>query len=344
MILLLCLVATAFPQNVQQQQAEDVPQQNEAPDSGSEPENTVLNSQKVEPDPITDTQSTEGSEALGTAVNDVKEAPMPYSFGYDSGDESGNKLSRAETSDENGAVKGSYSYLDADGLYRTVEYVADKQGFRANIKTNEPGLNARGETAPAGVTIVGEQTPSNIMNRLTNLKPKFIPATPIQQIQQQDQAASDVQGTKSTASTSQAPTKSLPSATNTRPPTKSLPQATAGSPNLFFVQSQANLPQFLATRTVNTLNPVLRMFKIVPMINAKPSVQSPSLIVIIPEDAPQAQTQIITQTQQQQEPIDETFDSPVTTEATTTRAPTTTVRPTERRYVYQVFSTNHDYD
>ncbi|XP_074594651.1 uncharacterized protein LOC141850022 [Brevipalpus obovatus] len=333
LILLLCLVATAFQQNVQQQQAEDVPQQDEAPDSGSEPENTVVSSQSVEPDPSADTQSNQGSEALGTAVNDVSEAPMPYSFGYDSGDESGNKLSRAETSDENGAVKGSYSYLDADGLYRTVEYVADKQGFRANIKTNEPGLNARGETAPAGVTIVGEQTPSNILNRLTNLRPKFIPATPIQQIQQQDQAASNDQGTKSTASTSQAPTKSLPSATNTRPPVKSLPQATTGSPNLFFVQSQSDKPQFLASRTVTTLNPVLRMFRLVPMINGKPSVQSPSLIMIIPEETPQAQTQFITQTQQQQEPIDETFDSPVTTEATTTRAPSTTARPTERSFM-----------
>lgn len=66
-------------------------------------------------------------------------APQPYSFGYDTVDEYGNKQFRQETSDANNAKRGSYGYTDADGIYRRVDYVADAAGFRATISTNEPG-------------------------------------------------------------------------------------------------------------------------------------------------------------------------------------------------------------
>lgn len=36
-------------------------------------------------------------------------------------------------------VKGSYGYKDKHGLFREVTYIADKHGFRAHVKTNEPG-------------------------------------------------------------------------------------------------------------------------------------------------------------------------------------------------------------
>lgn len=36
-------------------------------------------------------------------------------------------------------ITGSYGYTDSYGIYRQVDYVADKNGFRATIKTNEPG-------------------------------------------------------------------------------------------------------------------------------------------------------------------------------------------------------------
>lgn len=33
--------------------------------------------------------------------------------------------------------------MDANGLYRTVEYTADSEyGFRAKVRTNEPGMDA----------------------------------------------------------------------------------------------------------------------------------------------------------------------------------------------------------
>ena len=39
---------------------------------------------------------------------------------------------------------GSYGYTDGHGIYRQVDYVADKNGFRASIKTNEPGTSDQG--------------------------------------------------------------------------------------------------------------------------------------------------------------------------------------------------------
>ncbi|KAF8767254.1 Adult-specific rigid cuticular protein 15.7 like protein [Argiope bruennichi] len=50
---------------------------------------------------------------------------------------------RKETGDEKGSVKGSYGFTDSSGLYRAVDYVADKLGFRAVVNTNEPGPLSR---------------------------------------------------------------------------------------------------------------------------------------------------------------------------------------------------------
>lgn len=36
-------------------------------------------------------------------------------------------------------MKGSYGFVDERGVKRQVNYVADKDGFRAEVKTNEPG-------------------------------------------------------------------------------------------------------------------------------------------------------------------------------------------------------------
>ncbi|XP_070388815.1 adult-specific rigid cuticular protein 15.7-like [Dermacentor albipictus] len=70
--------------------------------------------------------------------------PQPYSFGYDNVDEYGNRQFRSEQGDSSNAKTGSYGYRDANGLYRRVNYVADANGFRVTVDTNEPG------TAPGG--------------------------------------------------------------------------------------------------------------------------------------------------------------------------------------------------
>ncbi|GFX32875.1 cuticle protein 16.8 [Trichonephila clavipes] len=65
--------------------------------------------------------------------------PTPYDFGYDVHNEHGDQLNRQESGDGHGNVKGSYGYRDAYGIFRHVDYVADHHGFRANVRTNEPG-------------------------------------------------------------------------------------------------------------------------------------------------------------------------------------------------------------
>lgn len=77
----------------------------------------------------------------------------PFAFDFKTEDNSGNGQYRREESDKDGVVRGSYGYTDANGIYRHVEYVADHNGFRANIKSNEPGLI--GETQPASIQYAG---------------------------------------------------------------------------------------------------------------------------------------------------------------------------------------------
>ncbi|GIX77061.1 hypothetical protein CDAR_410471 [Caerostris darwini] len=70
--------------------------------------------------------------------------PTPYQYGYDiAGDHGEFKQTRQEHGDGHGNVQGSYGYTDAHGIYRQVDYVADHHGFRAQVKTNEPGTESQ---------------------------------------------------------------------------------------------------------------------------------------------------------------------------------------------------------
>ncbi|OQR69959.1 cuticular protein-like [Tropilaelaps mercedesae] len=64
-----------------------------------------------------------------------------YNFGYEIGDGDKSHKFHKEVGDENGRKVGSYGFTDADGRQRVVQYVADENGFRVQIKTNEPGAN-----------------------------------------------------------------------------------------------------------------------------------------------------------------------------------------------------------
>lgn len=70
--------------------------------------------------------------------------PEPYEFKYDVTDEEGNRQHHEQSSDGSGTVRGTYGYTDRDGIFREVEYVADANGYRAMIKTNEPGTKSGG--------------------------------------------------------------------------------------------------------------------------------------------------------------------------------------------------------
>ncbi|CAL1288805.1 unnamed protein product [Larinioides sclopetarius] len=72
------------------------------------------------------------------AEEEYHQEPQPYHFGYHVKDHHGEQH-REEASDGHGNVKGSYGFVDEKGIHREVHYVADDKGFRAEIKTNEPG-------------------------------------------------------------------------------------------------------------------------------------------------------------------------------------------------------------
>ncbi|CAG2174787.1 unnamed protein product [Oppiella nova] len=64
----------------------------------------------------------------------VQERPEPYSYGYEATDEFGTHWTRQESGDGDGTVRGSYSYREANGIGRTVEYVADPvNGFQVGL-------------------------------------------------------------------------------------------------------------------------------------------------------------------------------------------------------------------
>ncbi|XP_035220713.1 adult-specific rigid cuticular protein 15.7-like [Stegodyphus dumicola] len=73
--------------------------------------------------------------------------PVPYSFNYLAEGEEGTS-GHQETGDGAGNVQGSYTLTDVDGRNRVVEYTAGPDGFRAIVRTNEPGTD---NSSPAGV-------------------------------------------------------------------------------------------------------------------------------------------------------------------------------------------------
>ncbi|KAH7938096.1 hypothetical protein HPB49_019820 [Dermacentor silvarum] len=92
----------------------------------------------------------------------TQDRPQPFDFGYNVQDEFGNNQFRQEKGDESGSVQGAYGYTDAYGVYRKVHYVADQNGFRADIKTNEPGVK---QENPADVQLVVEPPPQGVLQQ-----------------------------------------------------------------------------------------------------------------------------------------------------------------------------------
>lgn len=105
----------------------------------------------------------------GQLVDEVLPAAEPYSFAYTSPNEDGTSSSREETSDANRRVVGSYTIQGADGQSRRVEYVADENGFRANVITNEIGTESQNSadvqfqsSAPTAAELSHQWTAANI--------------------------------------------------------------------------------------------------------------------------------------------------------------------------------------
>ncbi|GFY46034.1 uncharacterized protein TNIN_92811 [Trichonephila inaurata madagascariensis] len=78
-------------------------------------------------------------------------ASQPYKFGYSVKDKHGEQ--HREEAGDGHAVRGSYGFSDARGIHRQVNYVADHAGFRAQVKTNEPGTANQN---PAAVHLISD--------------------------------------------------------------------------------------------------------------------------------------------------------------------------------------------
>lgn len=71
--------------------------------------------------------------------NTEQPPPKPYSFSYTAGRYPGHTdRQHSEVSDGSGVVKGSFSYVDPRQKVRTVEYVADKEGFHPLLNEVPP--------------------------------------------------------------------------------------------------------------------------------------------------------------------------------------------------------------
>ncbi|XP_042911744.1 uncharacterized PE-PGRS family protein PE_PGRS36-like [Parasteatoda tepidariorum] len=102
-----------------------------------------------------------GEGMNGGSDDPISGEPMlhkPYSFEYKAPVLIGN-IYHSEKKDGNGKVSGSYGYTDAQGLYRQVDYVADEHGFRAIVKTNEPGTSRREEDGVAADVVLQSDSP-----------------------------------------------------------------------------------------------------------------------------------------------------------------------------------------
>jgi len=85
-----------------------------------------------------------------------------FAFGYNEDHATGGTFRRETGNAALGTVVGSYGLRDADGRLRTVNYVADRvHGFRAQIQTNEPGVEPKDPAAVAiNKPIVADAVPT----------------------------------------------------------------------------------------------------------------------------------------------------------------------------------------
>ncbi|XP_067128370.1 adult-specific rigid cuticular protein 15.7-like [Centruroides vittatus] len=97
-----------------------------------------------------------GAAVGGHSVSSRKQDDFGnYAFNYQIVNGVGATNGRSEVGDGWGNKRGSYVIGDIDGRARRVEYVADAAGFRAVVKTNEPGTAL---SAPAAAAVASPYT------------------------------------------------------------------------------------------------------------------------------------------------------------------------------------------
>jgi len=107
---------------------------------------------------------------------------VPYAFNYAAENDDGSAHAREESGDESGTVRGFYTVTDPDGRSRRVEYVADANGFRATVITNEVGTESRDpanvsfqSSAPTAAELVARAEEERLRNPpATTTRPQTI--------------------------------------------------------------------------------------------------------------------------------------------------------------------------
>ncbi|KAJ2943022.1 hypothetical protein O0L34_g15215 [Tuta absoluta] len=83
--------------------------------------------------------SADVSHLLQETTSTEPPPPKPYVFSYTAGRFPGHAdRQHTEVSDGSGVIRGSYSYVDPRQKVRTVDYVADKQGFHPILSDAPP--------------------------------------------------------------------------------------------------------------------------------------------------------------------------------------------------------------
>ncbi|KAG8201757.1 hypothetical protein JTE90_012816 [Oedothorax gibbosus] len=142
-LLLLCLVASSFAQ----QSTTTANSQIESEDDNNANTQAAAAAAAVYPSPQLRYNSYQPAAQQRRPTYTAPRVPetysyQPYSFSYLAQGEDGSS-SRQESSDASGRVVGSYTIAVEDGRRRVVDYVADHNGFRATIDTNEPGTDVQ---------------------------------------------------------------------------------------------------------------------------------------------------------------------------------------------------------
>ena len=64
-----------------------------------------------------------------------------------------------EYDDDTQTHQRTRSYTDPLGIFRVVEYIADENGFRASIRTNEPGVGKAPNNGADPASVIYEIDP-----------------------------------------------------------------------------------------------------------------------------------------------------------------------------------------
>ncbi|XP_022651494.1 uncharacterized protein LOC111246326 isoform X1 [Varroa destructor] len=113
-------------------------------------EGSVLAQDRPEVQPRVQSTSQPRAELYGGTTNSPSAGrstatygpPRPYEYSYQLDDTNGS-YGHTEKRDEGGRVEGEYSINLGDGRVRVVRYVADENGYRADVSTDELGTESK---------------------------------------------------------------------------------------------------------------------------------------------------------------------------------------------------------